>query len=90
MITLNPWVLAFLAALFGPPPEPSCWDDQYLHMEAECRWWVCKDGTCLAMQMCWRMDEDGQARCTFWDYPDDTMCCPDTAGQTVKGEVVCE
>lgn len=51
-------------------------------MQVECRYFACSGETCLALQMCWRMIPDGP-HCAFWDYPDDTMCCPDTAGQVV-------
>lgn len=49
----------------------------------ECVYWACKDETCLALQMCWRETEDGFYHCAFWDYPDDNLVCPDTAGTVV-------
>ncbi len=54
-------------------------------LEGECRWFACEGGTCLAIQMCWRVREDGGATCTFWDYPGE-VCCPDTAGQVVNSK----
>jgi len=53
-------------------------------MYSECRWFACGPDGCLAIQMCWRMREDGFPTCSFWDYPDDEMCCPDNAGQAVS------
>ena len=61
------------------PHAPVCADFPWY--EEECRYFACQGETCLAIQMCWRVDENG-ARCAFWDYPDD-LCCPDTAGQVV-------
>ena len=64
---------------------PSC-EDFTSVMQQECVWFACQGETCLALQMCWRMRDDGFATCSFWDYPDPNMCCPDTAGQVVSSQ----
>jgi len=57
--------------------------ESFPHMQDECVWYACQNGTCLGIQMCWRMKPDNFPQCVFWDYPDPDMCCPDTAGQVV-------
>ena len=77
-------ISAARASTTGGASPATCED--FPQLESECVWFACHEdfASCLGIQLCWRLKPDGQAVCSFWDYPDPDLCCPDTTGQVVK------